>query len=108
VPAPAPSVDQAVSVRAMDWLRRLQTGDLDRTQLTSEFNKVLTADRVKLIVGQLGTLGKLKGYSFVGEGTSHGIRAYQFTVDFAVAKYAYLFEVDQNGHVAGILLTPPK
>jgi hypothetical protein len=108
VPAPAPSVEQGVAVRAMDWLRRLQTGDLDRNQLTVEFNRALTPERVKLIVEQLGTLGKLKSYAFAGEAVTHGIHAYQFTVDFAAAQYLYLFEVDQKDKVAGMLLTPPK
>jgi len=101
-------VDQAVTVRAIDWLHRLQTGDVDRTQLTLAFNKVLTPDRVQGIVERLRPLGKVTRYAFVGEATSHGVRAYQFSVDFAAAKYIYLFEVDDKDEVAGILLTPPK
>jgi hypothetical protein len=92
----------------MDWLHRLQTGDIDRTQLALQFNGVLTPERVKLIAQQLRPLGKVKSYAFTGQTTSHGIRGYQFSVEFATAKYLYLFEVDERDQVAGILLTPPK
>jgi len=108
VPGPAPSADQAVTVRAMDWLHRLQTGDIDRTQLALEFNRVLTPERVKLIGQQVRSLGKVKSYAYTGQTASHGIRGYQFSVEFAAAKYLYLFEVDEKDQVAGILLTPPK
>lgn len=108
VPVPAPSVDQAVTVRAMDWLHRLQTGNVDRTQITIEFNRVLTPDRVKGIAQQLRSLGKVKSYAFVGHARSHGVSAYQYSVEFAAAKYLYLFEVDEKDQVAGILLSPPK
>jgi len=108
VPVPAPSVEQAVTVRAMDWLHRLQTGDIDRTQITIAFNRVLTPDRVKSIAAQLNSLGKVKSYAFVGQAKSHGVSGYQYTVEFAAAKYLYLFEVDDKDQVAGILLSPPK
>jgi pyruvate/2-oxoglutarate dehydrogenase complex dihydrolipoamide acyltransferase (E2) component len=107
-PVPAPSADQAVTVRAMDWLHRLQTGNIDRTQITIEFNHVLTPERVKLIAEQLRPLGKVKSYAFVGHAKSHGVNAYQYAVEFAAAKYLYLFEVDEKDQVAGILLSPPK
>jgi hypothetical protein len=108
VPVPEPSADQAVTVRAMDWLHRLQTGDIDRTQITIEFNRILTPDRVKGIAEQLRPLGKVKSYAFVGHAKSHGVNAYQYSVDFAEAKYLYLFEVNEKDLVAGILLSPPK
>jgi hypothetical protein len=107
-PGPAPSVDQAVTVRAMDWLRRFQTGNIDRTQLSVAFNTALTPATVKGIGVQLHSLGPVKRYAFVADSASHGVHGYEYRIDFAAAPYVYLFEVDSKDDVAGILLTPVK
>jgi hypothetical protein len=107
-PVPAPSVDQAITIRAIDWLHRLQSGRIDRTQLSIPFNKLLTPDAVTGIEAQLRSLGPVKSYAYVGDALSHGVHGYQYRVVFTAAPYEYLFEIDTKGDVAGILLTPAK
>ena len=42
----APSTD-GVAALALDWFAKMQTGQIDRTQLTPEFSKQLTNDSVR-------------------------------------------------------------
>ncbi len=92
----------------MDWLRRFQTGDIDRTQLTVAFNAQLTPEAVKLTKEKLSELGRIVGSTFRSQSYSHGMHGYQFDVEFARAKYVYLFDIDSQGNVAGFFLSPLK
>jgi hypothetical protein len=106
-PAPAatvPPVPAAITARAIDWLHRLQVGNIDRSQLTNEVNAQLTDAVAKSITQKLGPLGDSVGFSPVDVQRNKGQTAYIYRVDYAHDTTLYFFFVldDSSGKVSGL------
>jgi hypothetical protein len=55
--AAATDADAAVAARAKDWLHQIQTGKIDRSQLTDKMNAALTDSMLAQVSAQLAPLG---------------------------------------------------
>jgi hypothetical protein len=106
-PAPAatvPQVPAAITARAIDWLHRLQVGNIDRSQLTNDVNAQLTDAVAKSITQKLGPLGDSVGFSPVDVQRNKGQTAYIYRVDYAHDTTLYFFFVldDGSGKISGL------
>jgi len=75
--------DIAVTARAKDALHRVQTGTLDRTQLTDEYNQVLTDDTLADARTQLSPLGEPATFVYEAKVARGDVTAYVYRVTFA-------------------------
>ncbi len=108
--APASSA-QDTAARAKDWLHRLQTGAIDRSQLTEQMNAALTADKVKQISSQFTPLGDPQSFTFLEQQpvpSDPTMTAYVYRVVFKTTTLNEIFSLDKDGKVAGILFQPAQ
>jgi hypothetical protein len=104
--APAPTVAPEITARAKEWLRRFQTGNVDRTQLDTEMNTALTPDLVKQVSQQLAPLGDPVTFVISGAQTTQGITAYIYKVSFKSTSIYEVFGLDKDGKLASIRFVP--
>jgi D-alanyl-D-alanine carboxypeptidase len=102
-PPTAASLDNVIITRAKEWLARLASGRLDRSELTPAFSAYLTDDLVSRenfsSLGQLQTIVPI-----LSKTESNGDTLYQFLVRYPRAQYHYNFEVAPDGKIDGIAL----
>lgn len=117
VPAPVPTesatsvpadTEASIAARAKDWFHRLQTGIIDRSQLTPQVDSLLTPDLIKQLVTQLGPLGDPVSFTFVGKQSIQGMTAYVYRVTFKSGTFNEIFVLDKNDKVAGIRALPAQ
>jgi D-alanyl-D-alanine carboxypeptidase len=105
--APPPKtaqLDNPVITRAKDWLARLASKNIDRSDLTPTFSAYLTDDLIaRSNFAALGTLQTIVPISSSTE--ANGDTLYVFLVRYQSAQYHYNFELAPNGKVDGIALT---
>jgi hypothetical protein len=108
-PTPTASIspDAAVMVRAKDWLHRLETGDIDRTQLSPQMSAFLTPDRAKQFAAQIGVLGDPTSFTFVSKQTMGGYTVYTYRAAFKGGVFNETFAIDSAGKIGGLRLSPP-
>ncbi|HVN70294.1 MAG TPA: serine hydrolase domain-containing protein [Candidatus Binatia bacterium] len=103
VPPTTAHLDNAVVTRAKEWLERLATGRIDRSELTPSFSAYLTDDLVAR--ENFAALGKLQGIvPLSSTSETNGDTLYEFLVRYPRAQYHYQFEVARDGKVDGITL----
>lgn len=102
--APDPYPD--ITARAKDWLHRVQTGDVDRSQLDTTMNTAFTPDLVKELSTQLGPFGDPQSFTFFKQVVSGGVTAYVYRVSFAAGAVNEVFALDKDGKIAGIQFVP--
>jgi hypothetical protein len=107
-PFVAPQVDPKVTAIAKDWLRRIQTATVDRSQLTDEMSAALTPSLVQQVAAQLAPLGDPTAVSFVGLQTVQGIAIYHFLLTFKAATFNEYLGIDGAGKIAGLRFTPKQ
>ena len=102
--APAPAaLDNPVIAQAKDWLERLASGRIDRSQLTPSFSAYLTdAVVVQAKFSSLGHLQEIVPLSSTSE--NNGDTLYEFLVRYPRGSYHYHFEIAPSGKVDGISL----
>ncbi|MBV8530734.1 MAG: beta-lactamase family protein [Candidatus Eremiobacteraeota bacterium] len=104
VPSTATRLDNAVVMRAKEWLDRLASGRVDRAELTPAFSAYLTDDLVAH--EQLASLGRLQTIVPISStAESNGDTLYEFLVQYPRVQYHYEFEVAADGKIDGISLT---
>jgi hypothetical protein len=104
-PAPAASaaVDQTAMALAKEWFHRLQTGDIDHSQLNDGANMSLDADSVKELATQVAPLGAPTAFVQQSVGTLNGNTAYTYELTFKNGtKIAFVLLLDGNGKIAGL------
>ncbi|HUZ50579.1 MAG TPA: hypothetical protein VMW12_12710 [Candidatus Dormibacteraeota bacterium] len=108
--APAASPDAAVLARAQSWLGMMQSGKIDRTQLTPEMNAAMTDASVTSLAGEIAPFGAPT--SFTQSRIVHGptYTAYVYAVTFKNGtKALMIFSLDDaTGKVGGLRLTPSE
>ncbi len=104
----APQVDPKVTAIAKDWLHRIQTANVDRSQLTDEMNTALTPSLVQQVAAQLAPLGDPTAVSFVGSNTVQGVTIYHFVLTFKMVTINELLGIDAAGKIAGLRFTPAQ
>ncbi len=106
-PSSAPvQVDPKVTAIAKDWLHRVQTANVDRSQLTDQMNAALTPALVQQVAAQLAPLGDPTAVSFVGSQTVQGVTIYHFVLTFKAGTVNEFLGIDAAGKIAGLRFTP--
>jgi hypothetical protein len=104
---PDPNPD--ITARAKDWLHRVQTGNIDRSQLDATMNNALTPDLVKQASGQLSPLGDPVTFTFVStQPVRDDITAYVYHATFKSGALNEVFALHKDGKIAGIQFTPAQ
>lgn len=100
-PAPFPT---GVTARAKEWLNRLQTGSIDRSQLTSAVSDELNDQLVKATQDKLAPLGTPVAFTPADVHHVNGQTAYVYKVDFKNDTTIYFIFVldDGSGKISGL------
>lgn len=102
----APGEDAAVTTRAKEWLHRLQSGDIDRSQLTKQMSDALTPTSVSTLKQQLGALGEPSGFIYKGKQLTSGETTYLYRVVFSALTATMSLTVRPSGEISGMYLRP--
>ncbi|HEY9085659.1 MAG TPA: hypothetical protein VIN40_06955 [Candidatus Tyrphobacter sp.] len=106
-PAPSPPSDDALMARAKEWLGRIQTGNVDRTQFDARLNAELTPGVLRQMAGLVGRLGQPSAFSLAGiEDVDGGFTAYVYTVTFRSGVWNEIFQLDSDGKISGLNFSP--
>jgi hypothetical protein len=112
-PSPTPTASatplsgQAVLPRAEEWMRRVQTGQIDRSQLEPATSTQLTPALVTSMKNSYGRLGAPLSVAFLNEQSMTGGNiAYNYRVRFKHATLMEKFILDSNGKISGLSFTP--
>lgn len=103
LPPARASVDNAIVARAKEWLERIASKNIDRTQLTPAFSAYLSDD----VVARSGFAALGKPVAFVpisSTAMKDGGTLYEFLVRFPHDEYHYRFGLTKSGKINEILL----
>ena len=105
--SPLPTIsrteDPAVTAQAKDVLKRVQTQTLDRTLLSEEYHRLLTADVLNRAGTQLAALGEPTKFAFDGKLSQGGVTAYVYHVTFDKADLDELLALDEDHKIVRLL-----
>ncbi len=105
LPPGSTHMENAVIERAKEWLARLATHQIDRTQLTAAFSSYLTDALVEK--ENFASLGKPQTFVPISSSAgANGDTVYEFLVRFAHAQYHYRFVLTKDGKIDGLALVP--
>jgi hypothetical protein len=108
-PASGQDAGTDVDARAKEWLHRLQTGDIDRSQLDEAMNAALTPAVIKGLSAKFAPLGDPQSFTPLGQQIVPGDRmAYVYTVVFKTTTLNEVFVLDKDGKIAGIQFPPAQ
>jgi hypothetical protein len=96
------SPDQKVTKRALEWVERIQKGDIDRSQLTKDLNADFTPAIVENYKQKYGSLGAVQSIYLNSKQVSDGLNIYIFSVNFAQGPLNYQFATDSTGKIAAL------
>jgi CubicO group peptidase (beta-lactamase class C family) len=96
----------AVTARVRDWLRRFETGDIDRSQLSDTMNKALSQDIIDASKAQLGPLGTPESLVYLGKDDADGSTYYAYLATFSQGAFRILMSLDTAGKISGYRLVP--
>lgn len=101
--SPAATASATPATRAKEWLHRLQTGSIDRAQLTDAMSALLTDATVASVAAQVGPLGDPLSMKLTESKTASGNTAYIYKVEFANDSTLYfVFVLDADGKISGL------
>lgn len=110
-PAPTATPAQATQqtlMRAKEWLGRMQSGNVDRSQLTAKMSEQYTDDVRATLANEVGPMGAVVAMTLKDVKHKEGSTGYLFSVTYANGTNAeYLFALeDATGKVSGLSFTP--
>lgn len=94
--------------RAKEWLHRIQTGTIDRTQLDDQMNTLLSDSLVTQVAAQIGPLGEPSTLTFVDQRRIGTATAYRFLATFKAAKLYELLALNDAGKISGLRFLPAQ
>jgi cellulase/cellobiase CelA1 len=97
--APDPNSDAAVTHRAREWIGRFQTGDIDRSQLTSDLSATLDKTAVAQIKSVLPK-GPPSAVYIVNKDSASGNNLYIFNVTWPDGTLQFSFGITAGGKIA--------
>lgn len=105
-----PNVPTAVTTRAKEWLHRLQSAQIDRTQLTLQMATLLTDAQARTLAEKIQPLGAPLSFLPTKVEQIAGNTSYVYEVDFANDTMVYfIFTLeDKSGKISGLRLTPSE
>lgn len=109
-PVALPIADAHITAKAKEWFRRLQTGEIDRSQLDAQLNAQLTDDIVRRETKTLTALGDPATFVFVRTYALDEALEYDFLLQFKATRLVELISFDASGKIAGLgfeLFGPP-
>jgi len=99
VAAPAAGMSDAqVLTRAKEWIARFQKGDIDRSQLSSDFSQTLDSSTVATIAGSLPQ-GNPLSVKLHTKSNSGSDTVYIYTVTWGQGTLSFSFGFDQAGKI---------
>lgn len=103
------AADAAVAARAKDWLHRLQTDTIDRTQLAEQMNAATDAQFAQ-VGTKLAPLGDPISFTLMQKATKGQYTVYLYEVKFAAITLYETFTLDSAGKIAGLFINqqPPQ
>lgn len=84
----------------------LQTGKIDRSQLTKDMNDALTPAKVETIAQQLKLLGTPSTFTQKDTSTVGAYNVYHYNVGISGGMLIMTFALDKSGQIAGLNLRP--
>ncbi len=105
-PTPAPNEDLSVTARAKEWIRRIQSGAIDRTQLSATMSRALTPQLVSGAKAQFGRLGPVQMLTYLGKTAQGSSIVYVYRVDFANDSLNLILSINSAGKIDGLLFRP--
>jgi len=105
-PTPAPNEDLSVTARAKEWIHRIQTGRIDRTQLSATMSKALTPELVAGAKAQFGRFGPTRTLTYLGNTVQGSSTVYIYRVDFGSDSLNLILSIDSTGKIDGLLFRP--
>ena len=103
-PFVATDADRAAADRAMEWVGRIERGDVDRTQLTDQMSAVLTPSVVTAAGAQLRGFGTLKSIAPASIDEDASGRSYTFEIAFAKRTIRWVMGIDKAGKISALSL----
>jgi len=108
-PAVTPTPNAEMLSRAKTWFHAMQTGEIDRSQLTSKMNAALTDDIVAQGKAKLQPLGEPTGFDEVQNGTKGDATFYVYQVTFKDGDvFDFIIAYVADGKVSGLRFTPAQ
>ena len=107
-PEATASPNPAMLVMAKEWFHRIQSGDIDRSQLTDQMNAALSNAMVKQVAAQVGPMGEPVAFVQIRSGERNGSEFYLYQLTFASgSKWNYLFVYEPSTQkISGLRITP--
>jgi CubicO group peptidase (beta-lactamase class C family) len=96
---PAPNENPRVRILAQQWLVRLQTGNIDRSQLTAEAAKELTPASARGLAAKAHAIGKPLAFVYRGAGYYSPKLFYTYKLTFSGAIVLYYVILSENGKI---------
>ena len=97
-----PVADSHVTAKAKEWFRRLQTGDIDRSQLDARVNSQLSDDAIRQEAKALTPLGDPTDVAYVRTYPMAEVLEYDFLLQFKTTRIVELISFDPGGKIAGL------
>jgi hypothetical protein len=106
----SPTPDPKVLARAKEWFHRLQTGQIDLSQVDPTVAKLLSDPQtLKAASAEFGPLGDPVTFEQEQTGTMGANTYYVYLLTFGDGKkFEYLFVLDTQGKISGLRLTAPQ
>src|SRR5690349_8376677 len=101
-PASLPVADSAITAKAKEWFHRLQTGQIDRSQLDAQVNTQLTDAMIRQQTVALTPLGDPTSFTYVRTYPLSDALEYDFMLQFKAARVIELISFDSGGKIAGL------
>jgi hypothetical protein len=101
-PVPLPVADSAITAKAKEWFHRLQTGEIDRSQLDAQVNLQLTDALIRQETAALTALGDPTSFVYVRTYPLAGALEYDFMLQFKAARVVELISFNSGGKIAGL------
>ncbi len=109
--SPAPAEDPAITARVQDWLRRVSTGEIDRSQLSDSFSSFFTAKMAAETKNDFAKLGTPTTLVFRRRSEERGVTTYTYAVTYPSATVIVQVGFDGQGKIDGFgygLAAPPS
>ena len=98
--------DPAVTARLRDWVGRLESGNLDRSQLTPRMSAHLSPSMVAEIKTEMAPLGAPQQLLYVSKSVTPRGTIYTYRAVFAAATFNLHIAIDTQGKIGGLTMTP--
>jgi len=99
--APVPS--DAITARAKEWVHRLQSDTIDRSQLDTRVNTGMTDRLAAAASAQLAPLGDPTAFTYVDTQNVQTSTSYIYKVSFGTTALYFIFSLDADQKIGGLV-----